>query len=216
MPTKPIDYSNVSFYKLCCNDPSITDIYVGHTTNFTKRKNLHKDRCNNKNNTGYNTYVYNFIRDNGGFENWSMIELCNKPCENKRDAERIERQYIEDLSASLNKRIPTKTKKEYREEHREEAHEYHKIYYKENRETLKTYHTDYHNKNREEIIQQKRIYNKEHKDEMYKKNKQYRELHKEELKEKNKQYYEKHKEAINERRRLQSKIKSTTDQKEDV
>ena len=74
------------------------------------------------------TYVYNVIRDKGGFENWTMIELCNKPCENKRDAERIERQYIEDLSASLNKRIPTQTKKEYRELHKEELNEKNRQY----------------------------------------------------------------------------------------
>ena len=31
MPKTPINYSN---YKLVCNDPKITDIYTGHTTNF--------------------------------------------------------------------------------------------------------------------------------------------------------------------------------------
>ena len=42
MPKVKADYSNTIIYKLCCNDPSITEIYIGHTTNFTQRKNRHK------------------------------------------------------------------------------------------------------------------------------------------------------------------------------
>ena len=38
MPKLPINYDKTHFYKLCCRDPTITDIYVGHTTDFTRRK----------------------------------------------------------------------------------------------------------------------------------------------------------------------------------
>jgi len=34
MPKENIDYSNTIIYKICCSDFSITDLYVGHTTNF--------------------------------------------------------------------------------------------------------------------------------------------------------------------------------------
>ena len=50
MPKVEIDYSKTIIYKLCCKDINITDIYVGHTTNFIKRKNEHKSDCNNPNN----------------------------------------------------------------------------------------------------------------------------------------------------------------------
>ena len=49
MPRKPIDYQKVIIYKLVCDDLLITDLYVGHTTDFTNRKKSHKDRCLNPN-----------------------------------------------------------------------------------------------------------------------------------------------------------------------
>jgi predicted GIY-YIG superfamily endonuclease len=49
MPKKPMDYSNVSFYKIVPNDTNLNFVYVGHTTNFVKRKCQHKSDCNNEN-----------------------------------------------------------------------------------------------------------------------------------------------------------------------
>ena len=49
MPRKEINYSKTIIYKIRCEDENITDIYVGSTTNFIKRKNIHKSVCNNEN-----------------------------------------------------------------------------------------------------------------------------------------------------------------------
>ena len=49
MPKKIIDYSKTIIYKIVCNDLNITDLYIGHTTNFIKRKATHKSNCNNIN-----------------------------------------------------------------------------------------------------------------------------------------------------------------------
>ena len=38
----------LTIYKIVCNDLSITDCYVGHTTDFVKRKCNHKIICNNE------------------------------------------------------------------------------------------------------------------------------------------------------------------------
>ena len=46
-----LDYSNTIIYKIYCNDKNINDVYVGHTTNFTKRKHQHKLCSSNLNNT---------------------------------------------------------------------------------------------------------------------------------------------------------------------
>ena len=62
-------------YKLVCNDIDVKECYVGSTINLTRRKCHHKHRCNNTDNNSYNLYVYQFIRDNGGFDNWSMIQI---------------------------------------------------------------------------------------------------------------------------------------------
>ena len=46
MPKKIIDFSKTIIYKIVCNDLIITDVYVGHTTNFINRKAKHKSDCN--------------------------------------------------------------------------------------------------------------------------------------------------------------------------
>ena len=103
MPKTQVDYSNTIIYKICCKDVSINDIYVGHTTNFIQRKNQHKTSCYNLNNKKYNQYVYEFIRNNGGFENWSMIQIEEHNCKTKRDAEAIEHYWIETLNTNKKK-----------------------------------------------------------------------------------------------------------------
>ena len=102
MPKVKINYDNTHFYKIVSKDLNILDIYVGHTTNFTKRKNSHKSACNNSNDVNYNTHVYKFIRNNDGWINFSMILIDTLPCINKLEAEKKERIYIETLNATLN------------------------------------------------------------------------------------------------------------------
>ena len=53
-----VNYNNSTIYKLCCNDLSVTDIYVGSTTNFKMRKHDHKSRYNNELGKSYNLVVY--------------------------------------------------------------------------------------------------------------------------------------------------------------
>ena len=73
MPKTPIDYSKCLIYKIVCNDLNVTDLYVGHTTDFSVRKNLHKNDCNNEKGVKYNLKIYQSIRANGGWENWNMV-----------------------------------------------------------------------------------------------------------------------------------------------
>ena len=55
-------------YKIYCKDINIVDCYVGQTINFISRKLAHKTACNTKT----NRKIYNFINDNGGWNNWIM------------------------------------------------------------------------------------------------------------------------------------------------
>ena len=119
MPKTAVDYSNTIIYKICCNDPTITETYVGHTTNFTKRKYTHKDNCNNESRKQhYHLKVYQTIRANGGWNNWSMIEICKYPCASSLEARAEERRYFEILNASLNMEIPCRGRPEYRKQYR--------------------------------------------------------------------------------------------------
>ena len=103
------NYNESSIYKLCCRDPSIVDIYIGSTTNFIRRKHCHKSGCNNPNGASYNGLVYRFIRSNGGFENWEMIEVEKYNAHNKRHLESRERYWIEMLNPTLNGCMPIRT-----------------------------------------------------------------------------------------------------------
>jgi hypothetical protein len=152
MPKVAIDYSRTIIYKVCCKDTTVTDIYVGHTTDFNNRKRLHKSSCNNPNNKKYNFNIYQKIRDNNGWENWDMIMIENYPCNNKREAETRERYFIETLKACLNCIIPTRTKKEYQKEYRE-------INKKQISKKMKEYNKNYYEQNKEQII-------KKHKEQM--------------------------------------------------
>ena len=42
MPKSVIDYSNTVIYQIYCKNETVKEIYVGHTTNFIKRKYQHK------------------------------------------------------------------------------------------------------------------------------------------------------------------------------
>ena len=117
-------------YKLCCVDTDIEEEYVGCTKNFNRRKTSHKSRCNNVKSNSYNLYVYQFIRNNGGFSNWSMIQLELVNYETKRDLEAHERRWIEQLKPKLNKVLPGRTQQEYKEDNKDKIKEYKKEYYK--------------------------------------------------------------------------------------
>ena len=70
MPKNP-NFQDTIIYKLCCNNLEVLFQYIGHTTNFNKRKYCHKHNCNNMNSKIYNLKIYQIIRDNGGWDNWS-------------------------------------------------------------------------------------------------------------------------------------------------
>jgi hypothetical protein len=99
MPKEEIDYSNTIIYKIFCKVKSITDVYVGHTTNFTQRKYAHKLACNSSTNK---LKIYNKIRQTGGWDNWDMIEIAKYNCKDHTDARIKEQEHFEQLTCNLN------------------------------------------------------------------------------------------------------------------
>ncbi len=131
-------------YKIICNDLNITDCYVGHTSNFRTRRNKHKYDCNNENSKNYNFKLYQFIRSNDGWNNWSMIEIEKFKCNVNYEAYKRERFYCELLNATLNVKIPSRTKLEYSEIHKEQVKKYHLQNKDKIKEQRKQYHKDYY------------------------------------------------------------------------
>jgi len=101
MPKTPMDYSNCCIYKIehIENDNLV---YVGHTTNFNKRKAHHKSNCYNEKSRHYTLKVYQMIRENGGFEMFKMIEVEKYPCNDKREAMRREDEVMKEFKANMN------------------------------------------------------------------------------------------------------------------
>jgi len=147
------NYQNAKIYKLICSETN--RVYIGSTVaTLNRRKQQHKT-------SGNTCCSKDFIKP-------KIILLENFPCNNKLDLHSKEREYIENTDC-VNKKLPGRTEKEWKEA---------------NKEYTKEYYKEYNEKNKEEI-------NKKHK--------KYNEENKEKIKEYMKEYHEKNKEKINER-----------------
>ena len=177
----------ISFYKFVCKNPDILFSYVGHTVSFRHRKSGHKSRCLNPNDKGHNLPLYIFMREHGGFENWNMIEIHTQICKNKRDAERIETELMEQQQLKLNA-IRAYTSEEHRKEQLAK-------WYNENKEQIAKQHAEYYENHKEQKATYNAEYRKEHKEQLaIKQAKKYYEQNKEQLAIKRTEYYEKNKE----------------------
>jgi len=132
----PLDYQNSVIYKICCKDPEIKDIYVGSTTSFKRRMSHHKSRCNNEKSRDYNYPVYRFIRDHGGFDNWSVVKIRDVECKDKYDLIAEERKEFELLDATLNSKYPKRSSQEYHKDNNEKILQQHKESYEKNKEKI--------------------------------------------------------------------------------
>jgi hypothetical protein len=147
MTKLPINYSNTVIYKIVCNDLSITDVYVGSTTDFIKRKYHHKSDCNNKNSKNYNEKKYIVIRANNGWDSWSMIEIEKFPCNDNNEARARERYWYELINANMNSVSPFITKDEKTKQNLEQS----KKYYELNKSVVNKKHKNYYALNKKEI-----------------------------------------------------------------
>ena len=181
MPKKPIDYSKALIYSIVCKtDESL--LYIGSTTNFTKRKNLHKTACYNEKNVNYNVPVYVMIRANGGWDNFEMNPVKEFPCENKIQLVIEEERIRKEMNANLNTKRAYRTEEEKQEQKQEQKKKWAE-------------------KNKEEIKEYVKEYKEEHKEEIKEQSKKYRESHKEDIKKYHQKRYLENKEKINEKRR---------------
>ena len=124
MPRSAI--SDYIFYKFTCLDKSVDLRYVGSTADWKQRKRSHKSDCNNENSKSYNTKVYKLIRENGGWENFKMIEIGKQEQLTLREAEFIEEQYRVELNADMNDRRCFLTEEQKKEETKERCKEWYK------------------------------------------------------------------------------------------
>jgi len=189
MPKTILNYEKTIMYKIVCNDLSIKDCYVGHTTDMTMRKYSHKSICHNEKSKYYNRKIYQIIRQTGGWSNWSMILVEKFPCRDKHEACKREREIFEELDAKMNMVKPYRTQEEiklYYQDHKEDYKKYREC----RKEQIEQYNKKYRECHKEEI----KLYYQDHKEENKEYYKKYYQDHKEEIAEKYKKYYQDHKE----------------------
>jgi hypothetical protein len=182
MPRVPIDYSKTIIYRIVCKDPTITDCYVGSTTDFKSRKNTHKWSCNNiEIQEKYNMKIYQFIRDKGGWNNWDMIEIEKYNAIDKLDADKRERYWLEFYKATLNTNIPSRNKIERYIDNRDGILNYSKKRYEEHKEYITEQHRNYYYNNRDTVLERHKNYKKKHNPEILEKQQKYRDENREEI-----------------------------------
>jgi len=158
-----VNYQNGKIYKLVNNVDD--EIYVGSTCNPLRvRKGGHKRDSK----TRPNYKVYKHLNE-VGWENVEIILIENYACESKDELHRRERHWIDTLKPSLNKVIPTRTKKEWREENREVILKKKKEYRKSNKEVILQKQKEYAKANKEYCQNYKKEYNQKNKEAISKK-----------------------------------------------
>jgi len=201
------DYNNSVIYKLYCKDDNIDDFYIGSTINIKNRISCHKSYSKSKKKQ---LKLYDFINNNGGFNNFEfeIIEKIN--CDNKLDLHKREKHYIKTLKPSLNTSIPSRNRKEYDIEYYEKnkykIKEVHKKYRQKNKDKIKEYRQnnkdkrkEYYEKNKYKIKEYNKEYIEKNKDKIKEREKKYRQNNKDKMKEYNKEYYNKNKDKMNEK-----------------
>ena len=132
MPRRAVEYSKNVMYKIQHNEDD-TLLYVGSTTNFNNRKSHHKGHCTNQASVAYNRKLYRMIRENGGWDCFSMIKIEDFPCDNGRDAEAREDHLMRELRANMNTHRAfiadhVAQKSVYNRRYREKNADYHRVW----------------------------------------------------------------------------------------
>ncbi len=153
MPKLPIDYSNTTIYKMVHKeDYDNANIYIGSTTDFIRRKNKHKSSCNCVTNIGYTDKKYQYIRGNGGWECFNMIEVEKFPCNDGNEAKAREEYWRCHFNSQLNTKRAYTTDVErserdklYRGDNKDKISEQKKQYYETNKQKQLEYQKTYYN-----------------------------------------------------------------------
>ena len=193
------EIKNYSMYKICPKNKNLNYCYIGQTTNFENRQKQHiKNTINQSDKKHYHLKHYQTIRENGGWDEWEMIEIEKFNGKTNLEARMREQELIEEYNANLNslsayiteeERLATKKAitEKYREEHKELLKEQTKKYKEEHKEI---------------IAEQMKKYRQENKDKIKEKTKEYKEKNKEKFEEWDKIWREKNKEILKEKRKI--------------
>lgn len=106
-------------YWIYSKQEGVDRCYVGKTKDFEARKRHHKYSCNKETSHNYNCQVYKYIRENGGWDAFSMeiLETCEDNVASTREF-----YWYNEKQAELNGNIPSRTIEQYRKQHSEQIY----------------------------------------------------------------------------------------------
>ena len=78
------------------------EFYIGSTNKLSSRKSHHKKNVHNKRSKKYWCKLYQYMRANGGFENFHFDVLEAGTCDDKVFIKQREQDYINNLKPTLN------------------------------------------------------------------------------------------------------------------
>jgi len=99
MPKVRINYAEMIFYKICCSSTNITKVFIGHTTNVNQRKHILKKQTQSET---YCSDMIEFIKNSGGWENWSLQILEKYECKTHIDIVLREIHHTDALNQKIN------------------------------------------------------------------------------------------------------------------
>jgi hypothetical protein len=189
---------NYTMYKILPKNAALDYCYIGHTNNFSFRKQQHRAPCIDTSHSKAHIKIYETIRNNGGWDDWEMIELEKFNNKTKLEARIREQELIKEHNANLNMLSA------YITEHERQANKkaITEKFRAENKEYLAEQTKKYKEEHKEVIAEQMKKYREENKEKIYQKTKEYRENNKEKHQELQKAWHEKNKEASKEKRKI--------------
>ena len=148
----PVNYQNGIIYRIYDNTNG--DVYYGSTANTLRfRMGTHKTDAKSDRKCKSKSIILN--------DDYFYSEIEKYPCNSKKELETRERYYIENFTC-VNKYVPTRTIKEYREDNKEELSRYATKYREDHKEEAKLFSKKHYQRNKEEIKQ----YRQDHKEEL--------------------------------------------------
>jgi hypothetical protein len=146
------DFSNCYIYHILDKEKVVH--YVGSTSNLNSRKSAHKYRCNTEHDKNYQLDIYQYIRDNGGFDAFEIVPI----------------QKIENISNKTELLIAEQTEmnkfsnlKNKNGSYRGSRKEINKIYYEKNKDQINQQNRQWKTNNREKVKKYQRQYREQKK-----------------------------------------------------
>ena len=191
----------VIMYKICPKNKKLNHCYIGQTNNFTKRKSQHiiNTTCETDK-KHYHLKHYEAIRNNGGWDEWEMIEIEKILCKTKLEARMREQELIEEYNANLNSVSAFITE----DERKATKNAITEKYRENNKELLKEQCKQYKEEHKDIIAEQMKKYREENKEKLREQTKAYRDKNKEKCRESQKEWFSKNKEGLKEKRKIKT------------